>query len=118
MRWLRRLWHSGDLPWLLAVLGFFALQHRAVVLQGRHWLFGDNAFQNFPWHYFVWDRVRHGGLTAPCREMALGFPLFAEPQAQCFYPLNTALWPIADPFVSFSLKLILHMLGPGTVAGA
>lgn len=111
MRWLRRLWHSGDLPWLLAVLGFFALQHRAVVLQGRHWLFGDNAFQNFPWHYFVWDRVRHGGLTAPCREMALGFPLFAEPQAQCFYPLNTALWPIADPFVSFSLKLILHMLG-------
>ncbi len=111
MRWLRRLWQSGDLPWLLAVLGFFAVQYRAVVLQGRHWLFGDNAFQNFPWHYYVWDRVRHGGLTAPCREMALGFPLFAEPQAQCFYPLNTALWPIADPFVSFSLKLVLHMLG-------
>lgn len=102
------LWN--DAAWIAVVLAFFAIQYRATVFLGRHWLFGDNSFQNFPWHYFVWDRVRHGGLADPCLEMSLGFPLLAEPQVQALYLFNTALWPIADPFVSFTLKLLLHML--------
>ena len=100
----------NDAAWIAGVLAFFAIQYRATVFLGRHWLFGDNSFQNFPWHYFVWDRVRHGGLADPCLEMSLGFPLLAEPQVQALYPFNTALWPIDDPFVSFTLKLLLHML--------
>lgn len=110
MSWLGKLMRSEELPWLAAVLAYFGLLHREVIFLGRHWLDGDNGFQNFPWHYFVWDRVRHGGLTEPCPAMGLGFELVAEPQAQCFYPLNTALWPIPDPFVSFTLKLLLHLL--------
>lgn len=110
MRQLGRKLRQSDAPALGLVLLFFVLLHWQVVLGGRHWLFGDNSFQNFPWHYYVWDHVRHGGLVAPCPEMSLGFPLYAEPQAQVFYPFNTALWPIDDVFVSFTLKMLLHML--------
>lgn len=105
-----RWWQRPDVGGIAATVAFFAVMYRDVIFQGRHWLFGDNAFQNFPWHYFVYDRIRHGGLTLPCREMALGFPLYAEPQVQAFYPFNTALWPIGDPFVSFTVKMLLHML--------
>lgn len=99
-----------DVLGLGATLAFFAAMYREVIFEGRHWLFGDNSSYNFPCHFFVFDRFRHGGLTLPVREMALGFPLYAEPQSQCFYPFNTAFWPLADPFTSFTLKMVLHML--------
>ena len=95
---------------MAGVLLVFCVLHREAIFLGRHWLYGDNGFQNFPWHWFVWDRVRHGGMTAPCLSMGLGMAPVAEPQVQCFYPLNTALWPLGDPFTSFTLKLLLHML--------
>lgn len=105
-----RWWQRPDVGGIVATLAFFAVMYRDVIFQGRHWLFGDNSSYNFPCHFFVFDRIRHGGLTLPCREMALGFPLYAEPQSQCFYPFNTAFWPLADPFSSFTLKMVLHML--------
>ncbi|MBU0610687.1 MAG: YfhO family protein, partial [Armatimonadetes bacterium] len=108
-----RLWQllkHPDFQALTFVLAFFSVVYRSAIWQGRHWLFADNSFQNFPWHYWVFTHARQGGLTDPCQAMSLGFPLYAEPQAQCFYPFNTAWWPIGDPFVSFTVKMLLHML--------
>lgn len=107
---LRRLVRTGDAFWLGIVLLFFCIQFRETLLLNRHWLFADNSLQSFPWHYFVWESVREGGLTDPCPSIALGMPLFTEPQVEAFYPLNTAWWPISDPFVSYTLKLHLHIL--------
>ncbi|MGE5531602.1 MAG: YfhO family protein [Bacteroidota bacterium] len=106
----RRWWRNPDVGGLAVTLAFFAVMYRQAIFGGRHWLFGDNASYNFPCQFFVFDRFRHGGLTSPCLEMGLGFPLYAEPQAQCFYPLNTAFWPLADPLTGFTLKMLLHML--------
>jgi hypothetical protein len=105
-----RALRNRDVQCVAFILAFFSVQYRTVVWQGRHWLHADNASQLFPWHYFVQNHAWRGGLTEACQGMSLGFPLFAEPQSQCFYPFNTALWPIGDPFVSFTVKLLLHMV--------
>lgn len=68
----------------------------------------DNATQNFPFHYFIADSQRKGLSARWCPYMAGGFPLFAEPQSQFFYPLNTARWPFPSPFTSFKFQLLLH----------
>ncbi len=90
------------------VLVFLALQHHEVLFLGRHYLAGDNGFQNFPWHWWLGQPGRD--VFAPVAEMSLGYPLWAEPQIGLCYPLNTALWPGLDPFFGFTLKLLLHVL--------
>ncbi|MCC7492155.1 MAG: hypothetical protein IT204_07425 [Fimbriimonadaceae bacterium] len=91
---------------LLAVLAL-AAQYRDGLL-GRHWLAGDNAFQNYPWHVWL---ATHPGPTKylPVAAMSLGYPLWAEPQVGLAYPLNTALWPGLEPLTGFTLKLLLHV---------
>lgn len=97
--------------WALAaalVLVVLALQYRDGFLLGKFWLGGDNGFQNFPWHVWAHEAAAAGELFQPVPEMSLGLPLWVEPQAGVWYPLNTALWPGLDPWFSFTLKIALH----------
>ncbi|MGQ9708416.1 MAG: YfhO family protein, partial [bacterium] len=88
------------------------------IISSRNFLWEDILYQYYPFHYFLFNSLRHFSIPAWNPFMFAGMPFLADIQTQVFYPLNWLFALISSSnqnyvFWLVELKCILHIVLAG-----
>jgi len=99
--------YGAGLVCLLAVFFF-------PVLSGAKGFFaGDHMDQHFPWWVWLTREIQSGNFPAWTSLITCGFPLLAEGQTGCFYPLNLFFARFFSPETGYHANILFHFLAGG-----
>lgn len=111
-----RFLSSFLLPYLIIALA--TLIYFYEILFNRYFLWEDILYQYYPFHYFLFNNLRHFSIPLWNPYMFAGMPFLADIQTQVFYPLNWLIALISSSnqnyvFWLVEFKCILHILLAG-----
>jgi len=104
---------SPAIPYFIIAIATFIYFFEIVF--GQKFLWEDILYQYYPFHYFLFNNLRHLSIPLWNPYMFAGMPFLADIQTQVFYPLNWLFALISSQNQSYvfwlvELKAILHLL--------